>query len=121
MPNKKKNNSKKKSPKKAQKPKNNENSSNRSNDTKGEEKDKVDLESLNQSIDSDSRELVEIVEIEGKGRGMVARKDISIGTEILKDAPLAASIYGIEIMPIKYHFKSWVNSIIQYDSSCTAF
>ena len=40
------------------------------------EKPIVDLAELNGSLSEKSRELVEIVEIEGKGRGMVARKDI---------------------------------------------
>ena len=66
----------------------------------------VDLDQLNGSLSEKSRELVEIVELEGKGRGMVARKDILKGTEIVRDTPLAASIYGIEVMPIQYGFKS---------------
>ena len=90
------------------------------------EKPIVDLAELNGSLSEKSRELVEIVEIEGKGRGMVARKDIEQerrflfqnlyessflknlnhqGTEIVRDSPLAASIYGIEVMPIQYGFK----------------
>lgn len=65
----------------------------------------VDLQILNDAITGDAAELVHIVEVEGKGRGMVAKKDIAIGTKIVTDRPLAASIYGVEIMPIKYGFK----------------
>lgn len=65
----------------------------------------MDLQILNDAITGDAAELVHIVEVEGKGRGMVAKKDIKIGTKIVTDRPLAASIYGVEIMPIKYGFK----------------
>ena len=65
----------------------------------------MDLQILNDAITGDAAELVHIVEVEGKGRGMVAKKDIAIGTKIVTDRPLAASIYGVEIMPIKYGFK----------------
>ena len=65
----------------------------------------VDLQILNDAITGDAAELVHIVEVEGKGRGMVAKKDIAIGMKIVTDRPLAASIYGVEIMPIKYGFK----------------
>ena len=105
MPNKnsKKNqNSKKKNKPKKQK---NEQTKARTENSAAGISQKIDLESLNEAIDINSREMVEIREIEGKGRGMIAKNDISLGTEILKDTPLAASIYGIEIMPIKYHFK----------------
>lgn len=71
-----------------------------------EEKKLVDLQILNDAITGDAAELVHIVEVEGKGRGMVAKKDIAIGTKIVTDRPLAASIYGVEIMPIKYGFKT---------------
>ena len=70
------------------------------------EKPIIDLAELNGSLDAKSRELVEIVELDGKGRGMVAKVDIDRGTEIVRDSPLAASIYGIEVMPIQYGFKS---------------
>lgn len=70
----------------------------------------VDLQILNDAITGDAAELVHIVEVEGKGRGMVAKKDIAIGTKIVTDRPLAASIYGVEIMPIKYGFKDQFGS-----------
>ena len=69
------------------------------------EKPIIDLAELNSSLDEKSRELVEIVELDGKGRGMVAKVDIARGTEIVRDSPLAASIYGIEVMPVQYGFK----------------
>ena len=37
------------------------------------------------------------MEVVGKGRGVVALKDIKKGTVILKDSPLCAAIFGDEI------------------------
>lgn len=37
------------------------------------------------------------MEVIGKGRGVVALKDIKKGTVILKDSPLCAAIFGEEI------------------------
>ena len=34
-----------------------------------------------------------------------SKPSIPSGTEIVSDKPLAAAIYGIEVMPIKYGFK----------------
>ena len=39
---------------------------------------------------------VEIMEVAGKGRGVIALKDIKQGTVILKDSPLCAAIFGEE-------------------------
>ena len=85
MPNQKKKNQKKKAPKKNANKNSTKNSGqNEAKNTENDVTEKIDLDSLNSAIEGDAVEFVKIIEIEGKGRGMVAKKNIPKMTEILK-------------------------------------
>ena len=45
---------------------------------------------------------VEIMEVIGKGRGVIALRDIPAGKVVLRDVPLSAAIYGDETMPFPF-------------------
>lgn len=114
MPNKTKKNTKKKTPnKKTKKPKEEQ------IEVAVDEVDEVpvftdEIDELNYALCKAQAKLglenLEVMDVAGKGRGIIALSDIEPGKVLLRDVPLAGAIYGDETMAIPFGFQPGVKN-----------